>query len=255
MLPKTFWEVHSDLPREGPGDNQSTRKAYQLLKNFPAKPRILDVGCGSGVQTLEFTRLSGSYITAVDNYQPFLDQLTGSAKRANLSDKIRTVKGDMFNLGYEKQSFDLIWCEGAIFIIGFEKGLREWRPLLAENGYLVVSEMCWLKPNPPQEIKSYLNEVYPQLITLEENIELAGKSGYRIIDAFVLPQESWFTQYYTPIEAKLLSLKAKHSGDPDALQYLASEEQEIAMFRKYHDYYGYVFYVLQKLRPITLFST
>jgi ubiquinone/menaquinone biosynthesis C-methylase UbiE len=249
MLPKTFWEVHSDLPREGPGDNKSTRKAYQLLKNLPSKPRILDVGCGPGVQTIELARVSGSHITAVDNYQPFLDQLTGSAKKANLSDKICAVKGNMFNLGYEKQSFDLIWCEGAIFIIGFEKGLREWRPLLADNGYLVVSEMCWLKLNPPQEIKSYLNEVYPQCITLEDNIELASKSGYRVIDTFVLPQESWFAEYYTPIEAKLPSLKAKHRCDPEALQYLASEEKEIAMFRKFHDYYGYAFCVLQKLGP------
>jgi len=71
-LPKIFWEVHNGLPREGPGDIESMKKAYRMLKDLPEKPRILDIGCGPGMQTIERAKLSGGQIVAVDNHQPFL---------------------------------------------------------------------------------------------------------------------------------------------------------------------------------------
>jgi ubiquinone/menaquinone biosynthesis C-methylase UbiE len=250
-MPPIFYEVHSNLPREGPGENQSTEKAFRALKNWPSKPRILDIGCGPGMQTITLAKLSNAQITAVDNHQAFLDQLNRNAKKEAVSDRIKTVKGDMFNLPYEKGSFDLIWCEGAIFIIGFEKGLREWRPLLTEHGYLVTSELSFLRKDLPQELDAYMKEMYAGLEnsaanTVEENIETARKTGYKVIDSFILPKSGWWDNYYTPIEAKLSALQAKHKGEPEALAYLAGEEREIEMFRKYSDYYGYAFYVLQK---------
>lgn len=250
-MPPIFYEVHSNLPREGPGDNQSTEKAYKMLKNLPAKPRILDIGCGPGMQTVTVEKLSQGQITAVDNHQAFLDQLNRSAQKERVDSRITTVKGDMFNLQFQKESFDLIWCEGAIFIIGFEKGLREWRPLLSENGYLVTSELSFLRKDLPPELDAYMKEMYAGLEnsaanTVEENIETAKKAGYKVIDTFILPKSGWWDNYYTPIEAKLPALKTKYKDEPDALGYLAGEEREIEMFRKYSDYYGYAFYILQK---------
>jgi len=203
------------------------------------------------MQTIELAKLSNGQIEALDSYQPFLDQLKASVKKEGLNQRIRIVKGDMFNLKYEKGSFDLIWCEGAIFIIGFERGLTQWRPLLADNGYLVVSELSWLRKDVPQEIQLYMDEMYSGLEdskanSVDENIETAKKAGFQVLNSFILPKKSWFTHYYSPIEAKLPLLKAKHRDEPDALQFLAGEEKEIEMYRRYSDYYGYAFYVLQK---------
>jgi len=108
QLPEIFWEIHSGLPREGPGDNQSTRRAYLMLKELPKNPRILDIGCGPGMQTIELAKLSKGQIDALDNYQPFLDQLDISVKKEEFTDKIKLVKGDMFNLDYDSNTFDLI---------------------------------------------------------------------------------------------------------------------------------------------------
>jgi ubiquinone/menaquinone biosynthesis C-methylase UbiE len=240
-----FFEVHSVLPREGPGDNESTKKAYLMLHDLPEKPRILDIGCGPGMQTITLAKLSKGTICAVDNHQPFLEQLKKNAEKEGVSEKITAVNGDMTALDYEDGSFDLIWCEGAIFIIGFEKGIREWKRLLTGKAYLVVSEMSWLTPNPPEEVKKFLMEAYPAIKTINENLETINKAGYKIIGHFVLPKESWWTHYYTPIEAKIPSLKLKYKDDNEALEHLAAEELEIDMFRKYSDYYGYVFYVMQ----------
>jgi len=86
------------------------------------------------MQTVELAKLSDGQITAVDSHQPFLDELRVAAEKAAVSSQINAVKGDMFDLKYPSGSFDVVWCEGAIFIIGFEKGLREWRPLLVDGG-------------------------------------------------------------------------------------------------------------------------
>lgn len=250
-MPKIFYEVHSNLPREGPGDNESTDRAFKLLKNLPAKPRILDVGCGPGMQTIELAKLSDGQIEELDSHQPFLDQLESSAKKQGLGGRIQLVKGDMFDLKFAKESFDLIWCEGAIFIIGFERGLIEWRPLLKKGGYLVVSELCWLRKRLPGELKSYMKEMFAGIessgvMGIKENVETIKKKGYHVIDFFTLLKKAWWDNYYSPIKAKLPLLKAKHKDDQDALQFLAGEEKETGMYHKYSDYYGYVFYILQK---------
>jgi ubiquinone/menaquinone biosynthesis C-methylase UbiE len=250
-MPPIFYEVHSNLPREGPGDNQSTRRAYKTLKNLPLKPRILDIGCGPGMQTIELAKLSGSQIEALDNHQPFLDELNAQAEKEGVSDKIHAVKGDMFNLKYPIESFDLLWCEGAIFVIGFEKGLITWRSLLANKGFLVASELSWFKNDLPDELVAFMREMYAGIEsggvkTVEENLETAKKAGYRAIDWFLLPKSSWW-DYYSSIEAKLPSLREKFRNQPKALRYLDSEQREIEMYRKYSDYYGYAFYVLEKV--------
>jgi len=154
-LPEFFWTIHSGLPREGPGDNKSTRRAYRMLKNLPKTPRILDVGCGPGMQTVELAKLSGGHIVALDFHEPFLEQLKEAIKKADIEDQVKAVKGDMRNIKFEDCSFDVVWSEGAIFMIGFEKGLREWRRLLTPDGYVVVSELSWLKHDVPQEAKDY----------------------------------------------------------------------------------------------------
>jgi ubiquinone/menaquinone biosynthesis C-methylase UbiE len=165
-----------------------------------------------------------------------LEELNKSAKKVAANGMIRTVKGDMFNLNYDNRIFDLILSEGAIYIIGFEKGLREWRRLLTENGYIVVSELSWLRPDLPEETKAFMKEGYPAIKTLEENLEVARNSGYRIVNSFVLPTKSWWDNYYTLIETKLPSLKTKYSKDEETLQFIALEETEIGIFRKYSNY-------------------
>jgi len=244
-LPKFFWKIHSGLPREGPGDNESTRKAYKMLKGLPEKPRILDIGCGPGMQTIELAKLSGGQIVALDFHDPFLEQLRKTIQGEGVTDMVKPVKGDMCNLEYADSSFDVVWSEGAIFVIGVEKGLQEWRRLLAPKGYVVVSELTWLQHDVPDEVKEYMTHEYPAIKTVEENIEVVQKSGYRLIGSFVLPVKSWWDNYYGPIEAKLPSLKARYSGDEEAMQVIKMQEIESEMFRKYADYYGYVFYIMQ----------
>ena len=45
--------------------------------------------------------------------------------------KVAEIEGSMLSLDYPDESFDLVWAEGSIFIIGFDQGLEDWRRLAA----------------------------------------------------------------------------------------------------------------------------
>ena len=59
-----FFELHSNLPREGPGDDATTRSVLLSL-GLPQAPKVLDIGCGPGAQSLVIARESGGTVTAV----------------------------------------------------------------------------------------------------------------------------------------------------------------------------------------------
>jgi ubiquinone/menaquinone biosynthesis C-methylase UbiE len=240
-----LYELFSEMPRQGPGTNECTRKAFGLLKELPAEPVILDVGCGAGMQTLELARISGGSITALDNYQPFLDDLYGCVRAEGLENVITTVNGSMFELPFEKETFDLIWAEGSIYIIGFEQGLRDWKPLLKRGGYMVVSEMTWLRDGMPDEIRAYMDEVYPVIKTSAENIDIIRQAGYTLVNSFPLPEAGWWDDFYIPLGKRIELLRGKYSSNEKAMEVLNASVLEIEMYKKYSDYYGYIFYVMQ----------
>ncbi len=244
-LPEVFFEVHSGLPREGPGDPACTRRAFASIRGLPERPRILDLGCGSGAQTLELARLCLGTIVAVDNHEPFLGQLRERAARLGLEDRIEARLGDMGSLPFEPGSFDLLWAEGSIFVAGFAAGLSAWRPLLCEAGHIAVTEACWLKPEVPREVREFWDEAYPAIRGIPETQEMVRAAGYDLVDSFVLPDSAWWN-YYGPIERKLPGLESRHAGDPRALEVLAAERREIDLFRRHCDCYGYVFFIARR---------
>jgi len=239
-----FFEVHNDLPREAPGNNQSTKRALKMVRSLTPDSKILDIGCGPGRQTIELAKNCECQITALDNHQPFLDKLNRKAENEKVADKITTVNASMFDMKFEQKSFDLIWSEGAIYIYGFEKGLRDWKKLLREDGYIVVTELSWLTPEMPEEPKAFWNKEYPAMKSVNENLKIADACGYSIAGVFAIPGSGW-EDYYGPIEKRIQNLKEKYGDNPEAKKVFDAEAAEIALYRKYGEYYGYVFYVLR----------
>jgi hypothetical protein len=181
----------------------------------------------------------------VDNHLPYLESLNSTIRERDLDNRIKLACGDMFKLSFKEKSFDIIWSEGAVYIIGFENGLVAWRPLLKEWGYVVVSELTWLQPHPPSDLASFWNQEYPAMKDIARNLEILTKVGYSQVGHFVLPESAWWNNYYGPIEKKLMVLRQKYKDNEKALTILESEEREIDLFRKHSQYYNYVFYVGQ----------
>ncbi len=240
-----LFEIFKNIPRHGPGLDESTKKAFLTLENLPENPEILDIGCGPGQQTLQLAKLTNGNITAIDINQEAIDKLKTKVSNEKSGTNINVINKSMFKLDFSAESFDLIWSEGAIYIIGFEKGLKEWKKLIKPGGYIVASEITWLQDDLPEELKAFWEAEYPAIKNLRGNIEIAQNAGYKIIDHFPLPEAGWWEELYTPLEKNLAELRKKHS-EKEYLEAIEMNRQEIELYRKYSDYYGYVFYILQK---------
>ena len=246
-MESVFFEIHRDLPREAPGSDACTARALAMIPALPDQPEILDIGCGPGAQTLVLARHTGGHVVAVDTHQPYLDELARRAEHAHLAPRITPQNASMLTLDFDDEQFDLIWSEGAIYIMGFREGLAAWRRLIKPGGALAVTEATWLTDAPSDELCRFWQAAYPAMTSIEENIALLQAAGYRHIDHFVLPEAAWWDDYYTPIEQRLAALRRQYRDDAEALAVLDAEQQEIDLYRKYSEQYGYVFYIMRRI--------
>ncbi len=241
-----FHEIYEDLPRQGPGERASTERALRLLPPLREDQRILDIGCGSGAQTLDLARATAARIVAVDRHPPFLARLARRVAELGLDERITVQLGDMQDLAFADGSFDVVWSEGAIFIMGFARGLASWRRLLAPGGYLVVSELCWLSGDPPAELyELFLNEC-PDMGDAAARRSAVAEAGYRLVADFVLPDSGWWESYYVHLGERLERFRREHAGEEEALAVAARSEQEIELYRRHPGTFGYIFFVLQR---------
>ena len=240
----SFYEIYEALPRQGPGDRQSTEQALRLLPPLTRGHRILDIGCGAGAQTIDLARATEASIVAIDNHQPFVSRLETRAAELGLADRITAQAGDMNDLHFSDGSFDVIWCEGAIFIIGFAKGLTAWRRLIAPGGHLVVSELCWLRADRPADLEAFFKAEGADIAGMADRRKDIVDRGYRLVGDFVLPAVGWWDNYYVPLAATLERFRVTHAGDQEALDVAARSEHEIDLYRTYPEHFGYGFFVM-----------
>ena len=123
-------------------------------------------------------------------------------EKFNLKDTVKGIVGSMDNLPFKDEELDLIWSEGAIYNIGFEKGLNEWRKYLKKGGCIAVSEVSWFTPPPPPErpleIEEFWLDAYPEIDTIPVKIAQMQKAGYIPVASFILPENCWTEHFYAP---------------------------------------------------------
>ncbi|QAT87079.1 HipA-like protein [Corallococcus coralloides] len=238
-----FFTLYNELPRLGPGSDACTREALRRLSPLPPSPRVLDLGAGTGRQSLVLARELDTRVTAVDLHRPYLDRLEREAREQGLSDAIVTRQEDMRALSLPPGSIDLIWSEGAIYLLGFEQGLRQWRPLLAPGGQVAVTECTWLTDVRPPEAVRFWAAGYPSMGNIAQNHASAEAAGFTVLDTFTLPASAWWDDYYTPLLQRIERLRP--TADAALREVIAAAEQEVNLYRRHGDSYGYVFYLLR----------
>lgn len=240
-----FLEVYGTLPRAGPGSNELTKKAFGMLGSLPPAPRILDVGCGPGMQTLELLRLSRGSVVALDLMPRMIERLEAGARAAGVADRLTTRVQDMGAMDFPPESFDLVWSEGAIYLLGFAAGLERFAALVRPGGSIAVSEAVWLKPDPPPEAIALWAE-YPEIDSVDAKLAVVADLGLELLGHFVFPPAAWTEHYYDPLEARIAEKARAWAADPDGQAILAEARHEISVFRSCHAYYGYAFFVMRK---------
>lgn len=240
-------EYFSTLERQGPGCPEITMKALSFIDNLTADSHIADIGCGTGGQTMVLAQHTPGHITGIDLFPRFIDLFNSNAQQLGLQHKAKGVVGSMDNLHFGHEELDLIWSEGAIYNIGFERGLNEWRSYLKTGGYIAVSEVTWFTDERPAEIEDFWMNAYPEIDTIPNKVAQVQKAGYLPVATFVLPDKCWIEDFYAPQAAAQDAFLKANAGNIAAEEFIASERYEARLYHKYKEYYGYVFYIGKKI--------
>lgn len=153
----------------------------------------------------------------------------------------------MENLPFEDEEYDVIWSEGAIYNMGFEKGVIDWNRYLKVGGLLVVSEITWISNSRPLEVQQYWEKEYPEIDVSSSKIKILEKNGYSPIGYFVLPEHCWLDNYYQPMQNNFQDFLMRNGNSEDARAIVEAENKEIELYKKYKNYYSYGVYIAKKL--------
>lgn len=241
-----FLELFESLPRQGPGSRACAERALRLCRELPPVPRILDLGCGTGAQTLYLAELTAGSILAVDSHAPSIERLRQTLAERGLSRRVKAQVGDMAQLELPTASFDIIWSEGALYNIGIEMALPICLELLRPGGYLAFTDAVWRRENPPEEVRAAFEQ---EGVTLGWAAEVAAaitQGGFELLDHFTLPDAAWWDDFYTPMLARIEAMRHQYANDREALTILDEIAKEPEMHRHYANYYGYEFFVARR---------
>ena len=240
-------EYFSAIERQGPGSPEVTKKALSFINNLSAESRIADIGCGTGGQTMVLAQNTPGKITGIDLFPAFIGLFNANAQKSGLNKRVEGVVASMENLPFADEEIDLIWSEGAIYNIGFERGLKEWRRFLKPGGYIAVSEASWFTEERPAEIENFWIEAYPGIDTIPNKVAQLQNAGYIPVSTFILPENCWIENFYIPqVAAQEVFLK-KYTGNKTAEELVANERREAELYNRFKAFYGYAFYIGKKI--------
>ena len=240
-------DLHKHANRQGPGGDVETVQAMDLAGLSRTAPlAVADIGCGTGASTLTLARLLNAEITAVDFLQEFLDEMEIRARREGLEEKITPVCASMEALPFEDEAFDVIWSEGAIYNIGFEKGVADWKRYLKPGGLLVASELTWTTGTRPAELQQHWDSEYPEVDTASAKMGVLEDKGYSPVGYFVLPEHCWLANYYRPMQAGFRDFLERHGNSDEARAIVGAERHEIELYEKYKAFVSYGVYIAKK---------
>jgi ubiquinone/menaquinone biosynthesis C-methylase UbiE len=163
-----------------------------------------------------------------------------------VEEKISTLTCGMDELPFTDDELDIIWSEGSIYNIGFEKGISQWQRFLKSGGLLVVSEITWTTEFRPTELQDYWTAQYPEIDTASAKIKVLEKHGYSPLGHFILPESCWLKEYYEPMEDRFEDFLLRNEHTQEAMIIVDAERKEIEMYRQFKEYYGYGVYIGKK---------
>lgn len=240
-------EVFEHLPRQGPGDRAGAERALALCGELPPAPDVADLGCGVGGQTLHLAELlPRARIVALDQHAPSVARLRAAVDAHGLAHRVRAVVGDMADPDLCSGGFDLVWSEGALYCIGVPEALRVCRDLLRPGGTLAFTESVWRTADPPPDVAAFFAQEYPGMGWAADVEAALDEAGFDLVGRFTLPDEAWWTDFYTPMEARVGELRRAYAGDAEALAVLDHIAAEPELHRRHAAAYAYEFFVARR---------
>ncbi len=155
----------------------------------------------------------------------------------------------MDDLPFEREEFDIVWSEGAVYNMGFRKGVNYWKDFIEDGGILAVTELSWITENRPDELADFWNTEYAEMDTVSGKIRILEEAGYMVLGHFILQDNCWLDNYYCPLVESHKDFLSRYGEYDLARRIVETDMQELEFYKKYKNYYGYVFYIARKLKP------
>ncbi|QEL56020.1 SAM-dependent methyltransferase [Chromobacterium paludis] len=232
--------VIAGMRRQGPGSAASTGRAIAAALRHGRPERVLELACGNGEAALQLAEATGAAVVAIDQHPASLERLARAAASRGLA-TVTPRLADIAAPGEPPASFDLIWAEGCACLLGFERALRLWRPLLRPGGLLFVSEPVWLSTRPSAPARQLWRSGYPGMAGPARRENQLRAQGWDILDRFALPRADW-DAYYEDM-ARQIAAAARDAG-PDHPA-LADLRREIAVHQAHGGEYGQACWLLR----------
>jgi len=194
-------------------------EAVSLLPKIN-NPKILDIGCGTGIPTIWLAENYGGTITAIDTDNGALEWLKAKIIDKKLENKINTVNMSFFDLGTEPWYFDIILAEGFLNIIGFEQGFVRVIRMIKEGGYFMIHD-------------EYNNH--------EMKCDFMRKNHCDLVGTIFLDESVWWNDYYKQLEAEINSRERKQMKD-----LFKAELNEIEFYKKDPSPFRSIYYIVKK---------
>ena len=242
---KIIADYFKELNRQGPGGDEQTEKALSFIPELSSMKRIADIGCGAGAQTRVLATHTEAEIIANDLLPEMIEELNRRMARLGLENRVKTILSSMTNLPFEDESLDLIWAEGSIYNIGFEKGFAEWKRFLKKGGYIAVSECCWLSAARPAQL-DYFSVNFPEISQISGKIDIIERLGYKPVAHFILPEYCWTDNYYSPMTEYMDIFLKRHHNSPAATDLVKFQKEDVALYQMNKEFFGYVFFIARK---------
>jgi hypothetical protein len=207
-----FWDVHSGLPREGPGSAETTKRALELAAPVP-DPRM-------------------SWISRKRSTWPACSprRRFGPSIRTNRSSTRRTGERPLSGLAIASKRFPVTRGRCSFRI----QPSTPFGATVPPNSWVSRAHCAWKpvpRPTPAGSpsarlfgslpIRSAKPSATGQIIRLSGHggcaplASVVRTSGYELLGDFVLPQAAW-RECYTPMQERLRVLAPKYAGDADA---------------------------------------
>ncbi|MFC2033852.1 class I SAM-dependent methyltransferase [Chloroflexota bacterium] len=201
-----------------------TRRAFHLLPELH-KPYILDIGCGSGVPTIELAKLSDGQIIGLDTDSKALTIFRNKVDKYGLSERIKVIEQSMLDMDFPDESFDIIWAEGSISGIGFKNGLEQWQRFIKPKGFIVVHD---------------------EVGDIDDKINQVSNCGYDLLDYFILGKDVWWNEYFALLEKLIIKTRTKYKNNPAVIRLINTDEKYIDMFRANPEQYCSVYFIMKR---------
>ncbi len=241
MTDPNFLLFFRGLARHAPGTEQATLRALRAC-DLPDDPVVWDLGAGTGASTLVLAEALDAPIHAVDLLAPSLEALATRAERRGLAG-VETHQVDALQLDLEPESVDLMWCEGAIYTMGWRAALEAWTPALKTGGHLVVSDAVWGEA-PTARTREFWASEYPGISTADEVVARADAAGFDMVEQFAIGADGW-NEYYAPLLQRVTLVLDQSPSEE--LQKIAREVQrEIEVYDRDPGGVDYTFFVMRK---------